>query len=191
MSELDVRERIIVEATRLLADQGYARTSVREITDAVGVTKPTLYYHFGSKEGLFTALVEHHTSEWLSAAERIVGGEGTVVQRLRRYVRSSFRVLDERPDVLRFLIMAFHQAGQGAPEIDSMRFHAAEVNALLALLKEGVEAGELVQHDVSSSIYLLMGSIHMRIGGALRAGHALEPDTADAIVDLFLHGVKS
>ena len=61
----EVRGRIIREATRLFAERGYAATSVREIAEAVGVTKPTLYYHFGSKDGLFTALVNHHLGCWL------------------------------------------------------------------------------------------------------------------------------
>ena len=36
--------------------RGYDATPVRAIVEAAGVTKPTLYYHFGSKEGLAQAL---------------------------------------------------------------------------------------------------------------------------------------
>jgi AcrR family transcriptional regulator len=44
-------------AARLFAKRGYEATSVREIVEAAGVTKPTLYYYFGSKEGLAQALL--------------------------------------------------------------------------------------------------------------------------------------
>lgn len=45
-------------ALRLFVGQGFAATSVREIAAAVGVTVPTLYYHFGSKDGILRSLVE-------------------------------------------------------------------------------------------------------------------------------------
>ncbi len=44
-------------AARLFADRGFEATSVREIVEAAGVAKPTLYYHFQSKEGLASALL--------------------------------------------------------------------------------------------------------------------------------------
>ncbi len=42
---------------RLFASRGYAATSIREIVEAAGVTKPVLYYHFQSKEGLYRAIL--------------------------------------------------------------------------------------------------------------------------------------
>lgn len=52
-----VAQHIARVASRLFATQGYDATPVRAIVEAAGVTKPTLYYHFGSKEGLAQALV--------------------------------------------------------------------------------------------------------------------------------------
>jgi len=54
----DRRDAIERAALRLFLRQGFAATSVREITAEVGVTVPTLYYHFGSKDGLLATLVE-------------------------------------------------------------------------------------------------------------------------------------
>src|SRR5262249_49527882 len=53
----EVARHIAREAARLFAARGYDATAVRAIVEAAGVTKPTLYYHFGSKEGLAQALV--------------------------------------------------------------------------------------------------------------------------------------
>jgi AcrR family transcriptional regulator len=55
------RHRLLVAATRLFARTGYAATSVREIVEAAGVTKPVLYYYFQSKEGLYLAILEETT----------------------------------------------------------------------------------------------------------------------------------
>lgn len=52
------KERLLDEALRLFARRGVDAVGVQEIVDAAGVTKPTLYHHYGSKEGLVTALVD-------------------------------------------------------------------------------------------------------------------------------------
>ena len=58
-------QRILDAAIPLFARLGYGSASVRELAEAAGVTKPTLYYHFGSKEDLFHELVRYHLDELL------------------------------------------------------------------------------------------------------------------------------
>ena len=52
-----VRERLLTEALRLFTSKGFSATSVREIVESAGVTKPVLYYYFGSKEGLYLEIM--------------------------------------------------------------------------------------------------------------------------------------
>jgi TetR/AcrR family transcriptional regulator len=53
----DTRERIMAAALDLFSRRGYETSGVQEIADAAGLTKPALYYHFGSKQGLLDAIV--------------------------------------------------------------------------------------------------------------------------------------
>jgi AcrR family transcriptional regulator len=53
----ETRQRILTAAQELFIDRGYAGTSVRDITERVGVTKASAYYHFSSKEEILHALV--------------------------------------------------------------------------------------------------------------------------------------
>ena len=53
------RKELILERTlELFYRNGYATTGVQEILDSTGLTPPTLYYHFGSKQGLGLASLE-------------------------------------------------------------------------------------------------------------------------------------
>lgn len=54
----DTRQRILDVAAGQFAARGYAGTSIRDIADALGVTKAALYYHFSSKEEILQALVD-------------------------------------------------------------------------------------------------------------------------------------
>src|ERR1700755_685582 len=59
----DTRSRVQKVALELFAEQGYEKTSLREIAERLGVTKAALYYHFRTKEdivrSLFDDLLEH------------------------------------------------------------------------------------------------------------------------------------
>ena len=52
----ETRQRILDVALDLFVEQGYEKTSLREIAERVGVTKAALYYHFQSKEDIVTTL---------------------------------------------------------------------------------------------------------------------------------------
>lgn len=53
----DTRRQIIDAAVLLIADQGFSATSVEEIAAAAGVAKGSVYYNFGSKDEMFSAIL--------------------------------------------------------------------------------------------------------------------------------------
>ncbi len=69
-----IAQRILEAAVHLFAHKGYDATSIREITEAAGVTKPMLYYYFENKEGLcraiFARFLEQHHSRLREVLER-------------------------------------------------------------------------------------------------------------------------
>jgi AcrR family transcriptional regulator len=58
----DTRARIQRVALELFAEQGYERTSLREVAERLGVTKAALYYHFKSKEDIVRSFTEDYFS---------------------------------------------------------------------------------------------------------------------------------
>src|ERR1700744_4306168 len=62
--ELDGRERILIEATRLFAQKGFDGTSLQDVADASGVSKPAVLHHFGSKDELRRAALDAILAHW-------------------------------------------------------------------------------------------------------------------------------
>ncbi|GAB3213740.1 TetR/AcrR family transcriptional regulator [Marinactinospora thermotolerans] len=54
----DTKDRIRAVALELFAEQGVQRTSLRQIAERLGLTKPALYYHFSSREELVRSLIQ-------------------------------------------------------------------------------------------------------------------------------------
>src|SRR5258708_6418743 len=98
----DTRARIQQVALELFAEQGYERTSLREIAERLGVTKAALYYHFKSKEDIVRSFTEDHFTrldaliEWATQQQP---GPATGHEILARYVS----ILVDGADVFRFL----------------------------------------------------------------------------------------
>jgi AcrR family transcriptional regulator len=98
----DTRLRIQQVALELFAEQGYERTSLREIAERLGITKAALYYHFRSKEDIAHSLTDDYLAEidelirWAATQPRTDEVRDEVI---RRYVA----VLLGRSEVFRFL----------------------------------------------------------------------------------------
>src|SRR6266446_4184963 len=68
---MTVRTRILEAAAGLLAQSADADASTRAICDAAGVTAPTLYHHFGDKEGLLAAVVDFGWATFLETKRAV------------------------------------------------------------------------------------------------------------------------
>src|SRR4051812_21694653 len=83
-------DQIASAAARLFASRGYDATPVRMIVEEAGVTKPTLYYHFGSKEGLAQALLTRPMTGLVEALRGIVAGPSEPIAALVEVVETHF-----------------------------------------------------------------------------------------------------
>ena len=59
----EVRKKIVTSAHSLFLRKGYHGTTMEEIADSLGVTKPALYQYFPGKEDLYAAVAEHSREE--------------------------------------------------------------------------------------------------------------------------------
>jgi AcrR family transcriptional regulator len=78
------RERIPIVALQLFAEKGYEATSMREIAEQLGITKPALYYHFDSKEAIVRELLRELLGQVAELVSWVQGQK--VTPRLRRDV---------------------------------------------------------------------------------------------------------
>src|ERR1039458_6783997 len=77
------REQLVSTAQRLFGERGYRATTMEDIANAAGVTKPLLYQHFTSKRALYLELVHRVSSELLEAlgsANRRANGPRQMVE---------------------------------------------------------------------------------------------------------------
>jgi AcrR family transcriptional regulator len=98
----DTRERIQAVALELFAEQGYEKTSLREIAERLGVTKAALYYHFKSKEDI----VRSFTEDYVHELDALIawGRDQPPTEETRAALLAGYSdIVERRLEVLRFL----------------------------------------------------------------------------------------
>ncbi|WP_051022336.1 TetR/AcrR family transcriptional regulator [Nocardia pneumoniae] len=138
------REQFLDAAERLMSERGYAGTSVSAICKQVGVAATSLYWHFGSKEGLLAAVMERGAARWFAGLPRWDDLVGDVEQRTEEVRRRGAAAVTSHPVFLRlFYLLALEgSADQVAGELvvqvrERARGYFAE--AIAAMLADAVE----------------------------------------------------
>ncbi|GAA1041341.1 TetR/AcrR family transcriptional regulator [Virgisporangium ochraceum] len=84
-------------AEELFLANGYERTTIEDIARAAGVTRPVVYEHYGSKEGILLACVRRARRQFDSDLMKAVAGTDDPLEQLRRGADAYYRLLERDP----------------------------------------------------------------------------------------------
>jgi TetR/AcrR family transcriptional regulator len=176
--DTSVRERILEQALRLFAERGVSGTSLSLVAQAAGISKPTLVYHFGSKEGLRSAVLTELMEHWQAEVPRLMVAAASGGPRLdsllnaffeyfqsdRNRARVLVREMLDRPVEMRRLL-ALHlqpwtrlmteaiRLGQGSgllrPQADPESYTVLIICSALSLVAVGPDASALISPEPS------------------------------------------
>ena len=171
----DTRARIQQVALELFAEQGYERTSLREIAERLGVTKAALYYHFKSKEDI----VRSFTEDYFSRLDALIAwGKDqpptphTGHDLLDRYIT----IVMESGEVFRFLERnqaSLHGSEDGKHRFEQFR---PRLNALMEIIT-GPDAQPRARIRAAAALFAASASCMFFMKDS---PHSLAPESAEA-----------
>jgi AcrR family transcriptional regulator len=184
------RQRILRAAALVFDRKGYAAAPVREIVELAGVTKPALYYYFGSKSGLLLAVLDEAARRFGEALDRAVARGGTTRERLIALGEDLHNLLQEHTPIVRVAHALAFGPAESAPPFDFTVFDRRLVSALERIVEDGLAAGEVPParaEDVALAVIGVIGACGVR---QVRPG--LEPvglDGLHRVLGLLFDGV--
>jgi AcrR family transcriptional regulator len=184
-------ERILSTALDLFALKGYDATSVREICEAAGITKPTLYHFFGSKDGVFQALLRSGFLQYRGMVDTALATPGTLRHRVKVLARSVFESARTQPRFWRFMhAVIWAPPGTALPQTElCTQFYDGVIAALADAAEDAVIDGDLAPGPTDVRMLILMGAISEAATGYVIAGKPeLTPELADQVVDVIIDG---
>jgi AcrR family transcriptional regulator len=185
-----VDERLLAEATRLFAKQGFDRTSVQEIVEAAGVTKGAMYHYFGSKDDLLHEIYGRVLRDQTERLEKFAAGEAPAARRLKDAAADVVITTIENMDDVKIFGQSMHllsPAKQRAVRAERRRYH----EQFRALVEEGQRDREF-RADVPADLVVdyFFGSVH-HLGVWYRRNGKLSPaDVAEHYANLLLSSLK-
>ena len=161
VSEISSRDKILDAAEHLFAQRGYAGVGLREVAEAVGLGKSSLFHHFKNKPELYAAVCGRILARigW-RLGEALARG-GSPVERLERLLDELVDVLAGHPNDARLLLRSLFEdddlAGDTAEERAVQAALEGIIGAMTSLLREGMSSGQLRAANVQHLLLTIIG----------------------------------
>lgn len=186
------RFRLLTAAADIFDRKGYAAASVREIVERAGITKPVLYYHYGSKEGLLLAILEEGARVFEDAITRVLARPGTARERLVILCDAIFTLFKEHTSAVRVAHAVYFGPRDGLPAFDFERFDLALNGAVRRLFEEGMASGELREAPIDDLVLVINGVIAVCTDIQLSPrATTIDNDRVRRVLDLIFDGLSS
>ena len=183
----DQREQILARAAKLFAKRGYTATSMNEVAEACGVTKPSLYHYVRDKQQLLLEIAAAHIAR-LEAVVDEVGAETHAPEaRVRRLISAFLEVYASSQAEHRVLT----EDVRFLPPADRRRVLDGERKVVAAFADAIAEARpELREHDLDKPLtMLLFGMMNWMFTWLKPRGEFSHADMAPVVGDLFFGGL--
>lgn len=158
----DIEGEILEAATEMFAAHGFDGTSLQSIADAVDITKPSLLYHYSSKDELRQRVLEAVFSHWNSVLPQILQAATSGDRRFEALTEEIISFFSEDPDRARLLL----RETMDRPE--EMRELLEEYLApWMAILSDYIEKGQeegVIYEELRPDAYLV-NVVHLVVGG--------------------------
>ena len=188
--EPNARQRLLETATELFAEKGYAGTSVREIVDRAGVSKPVLYYYFKSKEGLFYAILEWAAEVQQEILNEIFASSGTALDRLIFFYRRISEGVQQYQALYKMIHGLLYGPPQGAPEYDFPQYQRRMFDAVKRIYTGGMTAGETEKVDLDEVAFLVLSLIDFSLNMNQILPEMADPQRPERLLRLAFQGLS-
>lgn len=147
------RERILEAADKLFGEMGFDATTTREIAELSGVNKALIHYHFKSKEGLLTSLLDAYYEDLTATLRQALDQEGDLKNRMGQLVDAYLEFLRAHRNFARIV----QREASGGKHLDRIRTHMVPLftmgTGVISDVFPSTRAGELSAENLLVSFY--------------------------------------
>jgi len=193
-----VKQTILNKALELFSAKGYEGVSVNELTEASGITKPTLYYYFGSKEGVFEAVCQPHYTQ-LNA---LITENAVYNPKPQSYSEDIFLTLTKvaaiffsfaKENNFFYRIVLANLSMPSSSEVFEIvrKYHFTQFDVIESMFKNMAKAHGNLKGKNKTLAWSFIGTINAYISLYLNggAGQTLNDKTVKELVHQFMHGI--
>ena len=182
------REEIVGVTLRLVAENGFQKTSMREIAVLANMGKSSLYDFFKTKDEIIVYAVEKIIEETIQKFQKIIADEASPEQCLRKIMRNHLEVPKQYRTVLMWVnTESDHLEEEYRKRLKAMHYKYQDI--IKSVIENGESAGIFRKTDAGLLTRLLINSV-MAIVYTSRPSASPEI-MLDETMNIFLHGIMN
>jgi len=186
----DLSAKILETAKNLFVTKGYHGMSMREISDALGVSKAALYYHFEDKEELFLAILKTYLDEMSRALDGIAAQPAAGTEKVRLFVEYVLTQPAEQRATIRLASQEINQLSAESRSLFGALYQEQFILKLQAILQEGMARGDFRPMPAGVAVWALLGIMFPYFYPHHLIDTPIPKETIDEVVRIFLTGVS-
>jgi len=160
---MDRKKALVDAAVKLFATNGFDATSTASIAQYAGVTEPLIHYHFKSKDGLFTHILETIFATYFDRFDALPEKTPTEFDKLVNLIRFHFRFAEDYPDETYIVISACPAKLQDAAHVCAQYVSTQGQHLsryISKCLERGIASGEFRPVPVEATTGLLLAMVN-------------------------------
>jgi TetR/AcrR family transcriptional regulator len=163
LAPVSSREKILEVAEALFAQRGFNGVGLREVADAAGLGKSSLFHHFRSKAQLYFEVLRQVLRRIDGRLAPVLAAPGSPSEKLDRWLDALVDALAEHGATARLLLRGLFEQddfpSEPLPEAQACeRVLADTLQGIQTLLREGVEQGVFRRVSVAHTVQTLIGA---------------------------------
>jgi AcrR family transcriptional regulator len=190
-SETGVREEILATGMRMFIQQGYHGLAMRQISEAIGVSKSALYYYFKDKEELFLAILNDSLNEIEGSIDQISAQSTSSEEKIRMFVEYILSQPAEQRAIIRLGSQEMAQLSAVSRKKFDKFYHDKFIGKLTAIFQSGMDNGEFRPLDANVATWSLLGIMYPYFYPARSGDRPIAAETIQEIISIYLNGVTS
>ncbi|WP_456443810.1 TetR/AcrR family transcriptional regulator [Caldithrix abyssi] len=157
----DTRNRIFQAAAELFANYGFERVSIRQICEAVGVQKPTLYYYFKDKETLILEMIRFTQQIVQTVRKDYVDCKKDFLEKIRGLLYGRKYFVETYPHFFRFYAMLHLFSTTERVRMEMLTLMLPLLDEFTSILKQGQEQGYIApDEDLEMLMQTILGTLN-------------------------------
>lgn len=184
-------EKILYTSRRLFVQQGYTATSMRQVAEATGIGKATIYHHFPDKNSIVTALLQRNITS-MEEALQIVRAENDPRRRIQVAAEASVRFLFEFADILQ-VVRREIPGGRDQMQVGYTKFFQEYMALLADAIQRGIKQGifRLVDPVNTARVLMTMFQGTFAMAYLMNERPQTPEQAATALLDVFFQGLDA
>ena len=185
------KQRIMDAAIKLISENGYYGATTALIAKEAGVSQGIIFHYYGSKEGLFFAIIEDGSKMFLEEIEKNIYGEKDILKKIEKIVFTYCDIIENHEELFVTLAKVEGSGLDMRKKIVNRFTKMDSVKLFREILEEGTKQEVIRKIDLDVAVSSFFGILNFNAFRWLRTEKSFPlRNSIKTAVDIFIRGIK-